>query len=1062
MADLKNKTVLLIGAGPRIIGQSAECDEGAMEAARALVGQGCRIVTANPNPDAVMTAPDWALRSYMEPLTPASLAQIIEVEKPHAVLPTFAGRQGLHLAAELAHEGVLDQHRTVLWSLSVQSLQHLLNRDTLNTALNQIGLSTPSISVLKDAASAAKKAQELGFPVVLRRANADLIPDGVLVYNQDELSQYTAPMVGESHGAVSIEASLLAWQQVELEILRDTTGATRVIGAVEYVDTAGIHPGDAISVCPPQSLSVEMVRQLSAYAESIATHLQITGNATIRFACRAIDAKVLVLAVHPRYTRTSALVSRVADIPLAALSALLAAGCPLESLPDPLPDSKSDLADAISKKETPVAVKWPCWDFQRLDGTADRLGSQMKAVGQHLGYGHDFNEALQKAARAAMGNDLGLSDNQQIETLTEEELKAAISTPTSRRLPMVCEALRRGLPEAELNRLTHIAPWFIGQLRTLMDLETRIKSHQGRSPETGLLRQAKRSGFSDVCLAWLLQIPAETMTARLSDEGIRPNWRSLAADRGALRFSTYSDSPDLPPLKGSRKILMIGSGAYRIGQGPECDFGIFQAVDAVRTQGFAPVTLNCNLAGITTGRTMDPGCYCEPITLESILTVASKESPEGIILQFTGNQANAFAVQLARAGVKVLGPPLESLQLITDRPAFRERMRSLGIPQPAGAIVHSVEETQAAIAQIGFPLQVRAIRSGMDGEGEVSIFQDRSELQAFIDERGSDAGFPWAVERFLEYAIEAQAETLCDGESAHVATVMEHIELAGVHAGDSAYVLPPYSIAPRHVETMTEYGRKVATALKIKGLLNLRFAVYRDTVYLLDAQCNVSRNLAVVDRIHRIPLAAMAVRLMLGAKLDELPLRAAPPSLVGVRAAVFPFTVFTTEDPLLGPRMRSIGQVLSMAETFGMAYFKAQEAAATPLPTEGTVLITVTDEDKASILEPARIFQELGFRIMATRGTHDALAANGIESQLVRKLGFGRPNLLDEIKNGNVQMVINTPTGGQGQIDDSVIRKTAITYRVANMTTPASALAAAKGIAARRKGKNVVTALPVR
>jgi carbamoyl-phosphate synthase large subunit len=1060
MADLKNKTVLLIGAGPRIIGQSAECDEGAMEAARALVGQGCRIVTVNPNPDAVMTAPDWALRSYMEPLTPANLAQIIKVEKPHAVLPTFAGRQGLHLAAELANEGVLDQHRTALWSLSVQSLQHLLNRDTLNTALNQIGLSTPSISVLKDAAFAAQKAQELGFPVVLRRANAELMPDGVLVYNQDELSQFTAPMVGESHGAVSIEASLLAWQQVELEILRDATGATRVIGAVEYVDTAGIHPGDAISVCPPQSLSVDMVRQLSIHAESIATHLQIAGNATIRFACRPTDAKVLALAVHPRYTRTSAMVSRVADIPLAALSALLAAGCPLESLPDPFPDPKSDLADAISKNQTPVAVKWPCWDFQRLDGAADRLGSQMKAVGQHLGYGCDFNEALQKAARAAAGNDRGLGHTQDMETLTEEELKAAISTPTSRRLPMVCEALRRGIPEAELNRLTHIAPWFIGRLRTLMDLEAQIKSHRGRSPETEFLRQAKRSGFSDARLAELLQIPAETLTARLSDEGIRPNWRSLAADRDTSRFSTYGDSPDLPPLEGGRKILMIGSGAYRIGQGPECDFGIFQAVDAIRDQGFAPVILNCNLTGITTGRTMDPGCYCEPITLESILTVASKESAEGIILQFTGNLANALAVQLASAGVKVLGPPTESLKLIADRPAFRERMRSLGIPQPAGAIVHSVEEAQAAIAQIGFPLQVRAIRSGMDGE--VSIFQDRSELLAFLDERDTDAGFPWAVEQFLEYAIEAQAETLCDGESAHVATVMEHIELAGVHAGDSAYVLPPYSIAPRHVETMAEYGRKVAMALKIKGLLNLRFAIYRDTVYLLDAQCHVSRNLAVVDRIHRIPLAAMAVRLMLGAKLDELSLHAAPPSLVGVRAAVFPFTVFTTEDPLLGPRMRSIGQVLSMAETFGMAYFKAQEAAATPLPTEGTVLITVTDEDKASILEPARIFQELGFHIMATRGTHDALAANGIESQLVRKLGFGRPNLLDEIKNGNVQMVINTPTGGQGQIDDSVIRKTAITYRVANMTTPASALAAAKGIAARRRGKNVVTALPVR
>lgn len=1060
MADLKDKTVLLIGAGPRIIGQSAECDEGAMEAARALVGQGCRIVTVNPNPDAVMTAPDWALRSYMEPLTASSLAQIISKENPHAVLPAFAGRQGLHLAAELAHGGVLEKHRTALWSLSARSLRHLLNRDTLNTALNQIGLSTPSIFVLKDAAQATTKAQELGFPVVLRRANANLMPDGVMVYNQDELSQYTAPKAGESDGAISIEASLLDWRQIELEILRDAAGATLVVGGVEYLDTAGIHPGDAIAVCPPQSLPADLIRQLAAHAESIAAHLDIVGNATIRFACRSGDPKVLVLAVHPRYTRSSALINRVADIPLAALSALLAAGHRLDALPPDFPRPQVHLAEAISRKETPVAVKWPCWDFQRLDAAADRLGSQMKAVGQHMGYGHDFKEALQKAARAAAGNDLGLGDARVAGPLSDEALLAAISTPSSQRLPMVCEALRRGTPETELSRLTRIAPWFIDQLRALMDLEAQIKGQRGRTASAELLRQAKEAGFSDARLAELLQMPAETLTDRLAAEKIRPHWRSLEAGRGSLRFSTFAQSPDLPVLEGRRKVLLIGSGAFRIGQGPECDFGIFQAVDAIREQGFDPVVLNCNLAGITTGRAMTAGCYCDPVTLESILAVAAKESPVGAILQFAGNQAGALAAQLARAGLNVLGPALESVQLMTDRPAFRERMRSLGIPQPTGAIVHSAEEAQNTISRIGFPVQVRAIRSGMDGA--VVILQDQSELQVFLDEHHTDAGFPLAVEQFLEYAIEAQAETLCDGEAAHVATVMEHIELAGVHAGDSAYVLPPYSIAPRHVETMAEYCRKVAVSLQIKGLLNLRFAIYRDTVYLLDAQCHVSRNLAVVDRMHRIPLAAMAVRLMLGAKLPDLPIQAATSSLVGVRAAVFPFTVFTTEDPLLGPRMRSIGQVLSMAETFGFAYFKAQEAAATPLPTEGTVLITVTDEDKASILEPARIFQELGFNIMATRGTHDALAANGITSQLVRKLGFGRPNLLDEIKNGNVQIVINTPTGGQGQIDDSVIRKTAITYRVANMTTPASALAAAKGIAARRGGKNVVTALPVR
>jgi carbamoyl-phosphate synthase large subunit len=1057
MADLKNKTVLLIGAGPRIIGQSAECDEGAVEAAQALVSQGCRIVTVNSNPDAVMTAPDWALHSYMEPLTAANLTQIIGIEKPDAVLPTFAGRQGLHQAAELAHAGVLEQHKTALWGMSVQTLQHLLNRDTLNTALNQIGLSTPSIFVLHDSMAAAQKAQELGFPVVLRRTKADLLPDGVLIYNQDELSEYAAPVVGEDSGAISIEASLLAWQQVELEILRDSAGESLVVGGVEYLDTAGIHPGDAIAACPPQSLPAELIRRLSAFAESIVAHLDIVGNATIRFACRPGDNEVLVLAVHPRYTRASALVSRTADVPLAALSALLAAGCLLKELPGAFSRPRGNLADPAATGKSPVAVKWPCWDFGQLDA-ADRLGTQMKAVGQHLGYGHDFKEALQKAARAAAGNDLGLGDTHDFEKLTLEELLAALSTPTSRRLFLICEALRRGTSVAELRHVTHIAPWFLDRIRELIDTETLIKNQQGRTPSTDSLALAKKSGFSDAYLAALLRMPVETLARQMADSEIQSNWQSLTAAGDTLRYSTCGRGPDLPALKGNQKVLMIGSGAYRIGQGPECDYGICQAVEGAHAQGFDPVVLNCNLAGITTGRTVVPNCYCDPITTESILAVIDKESPVGVILQFAGVEANPLAIELFGRGVNVLGPSLQNLQLIADRPAFKTCMRTLGIPQPADAIAHSTEEADGAVAEMGFPVQVRPIS---DGVGQrITIIQEKPELHRYLESLGPDTGFPLLVEQFLEYAIEAQAETLSDGQTAHVAAVMEHTELAGVHAGDSAYVLPPYSIPPRHVETMVEYCRKVATALQIKGLLSLRFAVYRDTVYLLEAQCNISRNLAVVDRIYQTCLATMATRLMLGAKLDDMHFRSTSPSRVGVRAAVFPFTVFNTEDPLLGPRMRSIGQALSIDETFGLAYFKAQEAAATPLPTRGTVLITVTDEDKASILEPARIFQELGFHIMATRGTHDALAANGIQSQLVRKLGFGRPNLLDEIKNGNVQMVINTPTGGQGQIDDSVIRKTAITYRVANMTTPASALAAAKGIAARRRGTNVIIALP--
>ena len=1043
--------MLIIGAGPRIIGQSAECDEGALEAARTLTDHHCRIITVNSNPDAIITAPPWAYRSYLEPLTTFSLNQIIAAEKPDAVLPTFGGRQALHLAADLAHSGVLGNDKTALWGSSADSVEQVLNRDTLNSALSQIGLATPSIFRLSSMETAIEKAQELGFPVVLRRADTDLMPDGALIYNQDELRHHALPGFTEGLQAISIEASLIDWQQAELEILRDSGGQSVVVGAVEYIDTAGIHPGDAIAVSPPQSFSADRSRQLATLAQRIADHLNIIGNATIRFALSQADGAVLILAVHPRYTRTSALVARIFDIPLAALAALLAAGYTWQTLPAVFSMPSAWPLDAAPSAHTPVAVKWPCWDFGRLKSTADRLGLQMQAVGQSVGYGLGFKEALQKAARAAAGNDIGLGAEPALETSDLETLRADLSSPSSRRLMMILEAMRRGVSIEELGVRTHIAPWFLGQLRELADLEAHLRSLRGKQPAGEVLLEAKAAGFSHRQLCALLELSDDELNLLLGKNRIKPAWRPLSTPAGSLRFSSYHDQNSLQPFDGQQKILIIGSGAYRIGQGPECDFGIHQAVETLEAMGHRPIILNCNLASITTGRALNAGCYCDPIDDEAILGIIAQERPTGVITQYAGLAADRLTSLLARAGLNILGADAGCLQLINDRGAFKKRMRELGMPQPAGAVAASPEQLVQICADIGYPVQIKQVNQGSaDG---VHLLQDNTMLQSFLETADSADCFPLLVEQFLEYAIEVQAETLCDGSTAQVAAVLEHIELAGVHAGDSACVLPPYSIGPRHIETITAYCQKIGVALGARGLLNLRFAIYRDTVYLLEAAYNTCRNLAVVSRVFQLPLAAMATRLVLGADLADLQLTRDHQSHFGVRAAVFPFNVFESEDPLLGPRMRSVGQVVSIADSFGSAYFKSQEAAGSPLPTQGTVLITVTDEDKASILEPARIFQELGFQIMATRGTHNALAANGIQSQLVRKLGYGRPNLLDEMKNGHVQLVINTPTGGQGQIDDSIIRKTAIGYHIANMTTPASALAAAKGIAAQRQGR---------
>lgn len=1044
MPDLKNLKVIIIGAGPAIIGQSSECDEGALEACRALANAGCRIVTLNSNPDAVTGADDDAIdTAHLKPLTVDILTKIIVQEKPDAFLPAFGGRDGLHLAAQLARKGVLSQHKVALWGLSASALEKVLDRDALKAALSEINLDTAPIFTLNNVDAAIDKAQQIGFPVVLRCGNPDLIPDGVLVYNQDELRERATPLVDEPDSTISVEASLLAWQQVELEILRDHNGQTKLAGGVEYIDTASVHPGDALGISPPQGLNETFIKRLESHAFAIADHLNVIGSATVRFAHQSEDGPLLVLAVHPRHTRTSALVSRTADLSIAGLSSLLAAGCTWQELPNQIA-----VPGTRTEKSQTMAVKWPHWSFDLLDKTNDRLGPQMQAIGQSVGYGHSFKEAFQKAARAATGNDDGLPGACPFADKTLDELIARLNTPTSDRIFMIYEALRRGTTTHEVATRTHMPLWVLDQLNALVASDTEISAHHGKPAPEALLRQAKADGFSNSYLAGRLGVSIESLTQHMAQLNIHPGWTALSTTLPTRCFSTYAQSKIAEKAAGSESVLILGSGPHGIGQGPECDYGLYQAARATQAMDHTPILFNCNQTSVSTGAAMAMPCYCDPISAEELLAVIDRQKPLGVITQYAGTLSDELLSRLGSSQTRILGTPLESVALVRDRAAFHDRMREIGIPQPMAGLAVSVQEAQDLASKIQFPISLQHIAP--NARKEVELVMDQPSLDTYMEQSEVDGDNPVWIEKYLEYAIETQAETLCDGTSAHVAAVLEHIELAGVHAGDSACVLPPYSIAPRHLETINAYCLKIAVALNVTGLINLRYAIYRDTVYLLEATCNASRNLSLVAHMHQLPIAGLATQLMLGRKLKDLPLQPQGPAHFGVRAAVFPFNVFAAEDPLLGPKMRATGQVLSMADSFGLAYFNAQKAANNPLPTQGNVLITVTDEDKPSILEPARIFHELGFNILATNGTKAFLDDNGIESQGVRKLGFGRPNLLDEIKNGAVQMVINTPTGGQGQIDDSLIRKTAIRYRIANITTPASALAAAKGIAAHR------------
>lgn len=1015
MLDLKNKQVLIIGSGPTMIGQTGECDQGAVEACLALTRHGCDVIAVDSNPDAVLIEDNLAGTTYLEPLTRDTLTQIIAKEKPDAVLPAYGGRTGLRLTFQLARSGELEQHHVAIWGSTADTLSAILDRDALSAALSEIQLATPSIYPISSEHSAVSAAQSLGYPVVLRCDDPNLIPDGTMVYNQEELTAIMAPVNGEPGLRLTVEASLWDWQQAEMEILRDAGGKTRLAGAVEYMDAAGIHPGDAVGVCPAQTLSDELINRLFDISRQIADHLSIIGGATLRFAHRGSQKEILVLAVHPRYTRTSVLVARVTGIPLAHIAVLLAAGATWEQLPRDIhlpPD-----APCPTGKPVIVAVSWPVWDFDGIPEVKDNLGPRMQAVGHVIGFGPGFRQALLKAAGGAEPSAQMPFANEALRQHSLDTLIESLAFPSSKRLSTAYAAFGKGADVETIARRIHMAPWFMEQLKALADSHTRPNR--------------KKSS-----------------TQPLPAAGSGPKYY----------YTTEGSGTPLPGQKN--KVILLGADSHRIGQGTERDNALFNAARAAQDANHTPIIVSSNPNSVATGAAAAGFCVFDRLSPDSILALCRQEKPAGVVGQFAGRQGSRLIAALSPKGVPVMGTPVDTLTLVDRRAAFWHHMHDLGIPQPTAEWGHDPEEARTQAENLGYPLLAHP--AGEEDRQPPALIRDRAQLDEWLAVDRDDP-YPIFMERFLEYAIEVQAEALCDGNAARVVNVFEQIELAGVNANDSACVSPPYSIAPRHLETINDYARKVAVALKAKGMFHTRFAIYRDSVYLLQAGCTDLRNLSLVTKVTRLPMAQLAMRVILGASLDDLAdtldSHLTSPNRVGVRVAVFPFNVFNQVDPMLGIQMRSTGQVLAMADTFGLAYFKAMQAAASPLPTKGTVLITVTDEDKPSILEPARIFQELGFRLMATRGTHDALAKQGIHSDPVRKLGFGRPHLVDEIINGNVQMVINTPSGSQSQIDDSYIRKTAIRYHIANITTPASAVAAAKGIAARRQAQIAVTTL---
>ena len=1049
--------VLIIGSGPIIIGQACEFDYSGTQACKALRSLGYEIVLVNSNPATIMTDPGMADVTYIEPLNVNVLTEIIATERPDALLPNLGGQTGLNLSSELYRSGVLEKYGVKVIGVNIDAIERGEDRLTFKKTMARLGIDMPRSEIVTTVEAAESEAEKLGYPVVIRPAYTMGGTGGGLVYNVEELRTVAARGLAVSlvH-QVLVEESVLGWEELELEVVRDAKNQMITVCFIENVDAMGIHTGDSYCTAPMLTIAKELQQRLQQYSYAIVEAIEVIGGTNIQFAHDPKTGRVVVIEINPRTSRSSALASKATGFPIALVSSLLAGGLTMDEIPY--------WRDGTLEKYTPsgdyVVVKFARWAFEKFKGVEDKLGTQMRAVGEVMSIGKNYKEALQKAIRSLESNRYGLGFAKDFNKKSAEELLQMLRTPTSERQFMIYEALRKGIDIETLYETTHIKPWFLQQMKELVELEESILAYKGKALPDDLLVRAKKDGFADRYLAERLDIPEKDIRARRITLGITESWEPVpvsGVENAAYYYSSYN-APDSVPVSGRKKIMVLGGGPNRIGQGIEFDYCCVHAAFAIRDAGYESIMVNCNPETVSTDYDTSDKLYFEPLTVEDVLSIYQKEKPEGVIVQFGGQTPLNIAAELAEAGVRIIGTTPETIDLAEDRDRFRKVMRKLGIPQPESGMAANLTEALEIAKTIGYPLMVRP--SYVLGGRAMEVVLDEDMLSRYMDAAVNvSPQRPILIDKFLENAIEAEADAIADGTDAFVPAVMEHIELAGVHSGDSACVIPPVSIPRKHIETIQEYTRQIAIELNVVGLMNIQYAIANDTVYILEANPRASRTVPIVSKVCNIPMANLATRIMLGQKLTDLELKHSPIPHFGVKEAVFPFNMFPEVDPLLGPEMRSTGEVLGLADSFGLAYFKSQEATQLSLPLEGSVLITVANPDKPSALEPARLFRDLGFRIFTTKGTHEFMNKNGIETELIFKLGYGRPDIADAIKNGEIKLVINTPSGKESQEDDSYIRKAAIKYKVSHITTTAAALAAAKGIAARRKNKSSVKSL---
>ena len=1051
------KKVMIIGSGPIIIGQACEFDYSGTQACKALRSLGYEIVLVNSNPATIMTDPGMADVTYIEPLTHDSVAKIIEKERPDALLPNMGGQTGLNLSAELAHSGVLDKYGVKVIGVEVDAIVRGEDRTAFKETMNSLGIEMPQSEAVYSVEDAEKVAAELGYPVVVRPAYCLGGTGSGLVYNVEELRIVASRGIAASLiGQVLIEESVLGWEELELEVVRDAKNQMITVCFIENVDAMGVHTGDSFCTAPMLTIDAELQKRLQEYSYRIVEAIRVIGGTNIQFAHDPKTDRVVVIEINPRTSRSSALASKATGFPIAFISAKLAAGLTLDEIPY--------WREGTLEKYTPsgdyVVVKFARWAFEKFRNAEDKLGTQMRAVGEVMSIGKTYKEAFQKAIRSLEIGRYGLGFAKDFHKKSLKELMNLLGIASSERQFIMYETLRKGVSVQELYEKTYIKPWFINQKKELVELEERILKCRGRQLPDELLVQAKKDGFADRYLSQLLGVREKEIRQKRISLGVVEGWDAVpvsGVENAAYYYSTYN-APDKTTSSKRKKVMVLGGGPNRIGQGIEFDYCCVHAAFALRDEGYETIMVNCNPETVSTDYDTSDKLYFEPLTVEDVLSIYQKEKPEGVIVQFGGQTPLNIANELAEAGVSILGTTPEAIDLAEDRDRFRQMMRKLGIPIPESGMAINMKEALAIARQIGYPLIVRP--SYVLGGRGMEVVYDEDMLRQYVAAAvGVTPDRPILIDRFLENAIETEADAIADGTSAFVPAVMEHIELAGVHSGDSACVIPPVSLAEAHIDTIYEYTKKIAADLNVVGLMNIQYAIANNVVYILEANPRASRTVPLVSKVCNIPMARIATQIMTGKKLADIGLKPRIIPHFGIKEAVFPFNMFPEVDPLLGPEMRSTGEVLGIADSFGAAYFKAQVAAQQSLPTDGTVLITVSIKDRPAVCEVAQKLTELGFKIIATEGTGQFLASRGIKSELILKMHEGRPNIVDGIMNGEIQLVINTPSGKLSQYDDSYIRKAAIKYKVPYITTLAAAAAAARGIEAYRQGSPEVRSL---